>query len=318
MVNNIIKNKGGLHNRISYKIRLEPFTFHESELFLKSKNIHLEHIDLLQLYMAIGGVPLYLDKVKKGESVAQNIDRLCFEKGGELTIEFNEVFESLFSNSKRHIEMVRALAASNKGITRKALLEKCNMKQTGFASTTLNELIESGFVSQYTPFGKKEKSSLFRLSDEYCAFYIKYIEPYKNQGVGTWEKLVVKSTYKSWAGFAFESVCLKHVQQIKKALGVEMVFSINSSWHNEKAQIDLVIDRDDNRINICEMKFHNSPFTIDKSYLEELRNKRDEFKNETKTRKGVYYTMLTAFGLNQNSQSLSIIENDLNVSCLFL
>ncbi|MEI7595899.1 MAG: ATP-binding protein [Bacteroidota bacterium] len=317
MVKNIINNKGGLHNRISCKIRLEPFNLYESELFLKSKNINLEHYDLLQLYMAVGGIPFYLDKIKKGESVVQNINRLCFEKGGDLVNEFNEVFASLFSDSKRHIDLIKTLAENAKGITRTELLEKNKMKHNGFSSSVLNELIESGFVSQYTPFGKKDRNSLFRLSDEYCMFYLKFINPFKNQGKGTWEKLSSKQTYKVWSGFAFEIVCLKHIQQIKNALGVGRVFSINSSWFNQNAQIDLVIDRDDNRINLCEMKFHSTQFVIDSAYFENLRNKMFEFKNETKTRKGVYFTTITTFGLKQNAQSLSIIENDLTMDCLF-
>lgn len=317
MVKNIIHNKGGLHNRITCKIKLEPFNLYETELFLKHKNIHLEHYDLLQLYMAIGGVPHYLDKIHKGESVSQNIDRLCFNKGGEFVNEFKEVFASLFSDSKTHIEMIKVLSEINKGITRKLLLEKCNLKQSGYTSNVLNELIESGFVSQYIPFGKKDRNSLFRLSDEYCMFYIKFIEPNRNQGEGTWTKLSVKQSYKIWSGFAFETICLKHIQQIKNALGIGKVFSINSSWHNDEAQIDLVINRDDNRINLCEMKFYSIPFIVDNVYLENLRNKLFEFKNETKTRKGVYFTMISTFGIKQNAQSLSIIENDLTMECLF-
>jgi hypothetical protein len=317
MVKNIIYNKGGLHNRISQRIRLEPFSLHEAKLFLNNKNIHLEHYDLITLYMAVGGVPQYLEMVNKGMSVSQNIDSLCFAKGAELANEFNEVFASLFSSSETHIAMIKALSQTNKGLTRNGLLERCSIKQTGYASKVLWELVESGFVTQYTPFEKRNRGSLFRLTDEFCMFYQKFMESNKNQGNGTWNRLSVKQSFRSWSGFAFESICLKHIQQIKIALGIGGVFSKNSAWENENVQIDLVIDRDDNRINLCEMKFINGLFTIDKLYYQNLRKKIGHFREDTKTRKGVFLTMLTSFGVKQNSYSLSIVENNLTMDCLF-
>lgn len=317
MVKNIISNKGGLHNRVTARIKLDPFNLNETKLFLQSQNITLEHYDILQLYMAIGGVPYYLEKIKKGYSVTQNIDRLCFEKGGELATEFQEIFISLFSNSNIHTKMVRALAKSQKGITKQELLRKCELKQNGFTSNILHELIESGFITLYTPFGKKNRNSLVRLSDEYSMFYIKFIEPHINQGAGTWNKLSKKQTTVSWYGYAFETICLKHIQQIKNKLGIGGVFSLNSSWFNKEAQIDLVIDRDDQRINLCEINFYNRPFSIDKAYYAKLQNKINEFKDDTNTRKGVYLTLITTFGVKQNKYSLGIVENELFADCLF-
>lgn len=318
MVKDIIQNKGGLHNRITKKIRLLPFNLYETKLFLESRNIKLENYDILLLYMSIGGVPHYLEKIKKGKSVSQNIDSLCFDNNGDLRNEFNEVFSSLFSNSNTHIALIKALAQTNKGLTRGDLLEKCKLQQSGFTSSVLNELIESGFVSQYTPFNKKNRNSLFRLSDEYCMFYLKFIEPNKSTGKGTWEKLSVKQSFKVWSGFAFETICLKHIQQIKNKLGIGKVFTVNSSWKNDSAQIDLVIDRDDNRINICEIKFCNNIYTIDKATYEILRNKLHSFREDVKTRKAVNFTFITSFGLKENSYSLSIVENSINMNCLFL
>ncbi|MEA3448104.1 MAG: ATP-binding protein [Bacteroidota bacterium] len=317
MVKDIIQNKGGLHNRVTKNIRLLPFNLHETKLFLESRNIKLENYDILLLYMAIGGVPHYLEMIKKGKSVAQNIDSLCFEHGGELLNEFNEVFASLFENSNTHTMMIRALAGTNKGLTRKELLKKCKLQQSGFTSSVLNELIESGFVSQYTPFSKKNRNSLFRLSDEYCMFFLKFIEPNKKTGKGTWEKLSVKQSFKSWTGFAYETICLKHIQQIKNELGIGNVFTIHSSWKSDTAQIDLVIDRDDNRINLCEIKFYNTVYTINKATHENLRHKIRCFREDVKTRKGVYFTLITSFGLKENSYSLNIIENSITMDCLF-
>ncbi len=317
MIHNIIKNKGGLHNRLSQKIKLMPFNLNEVELFLKSKNIKLNHYDILQLYMVIGGVPHYLGKIRKGESVVQNIDRLCFESNGGLIDEFNEVFKSLFVNSDVHEQIVRALSSTKKGVTRKHLLELCKMGSGGIFSKALDELMESGFIARYVPFGKRKKDSLYRLSDEYSLFYLKFIEPMPGQGSGTWARLFTKQTYKSWSGLVFETICLEHVQQIKKELGIDRIYSVNSSWRNEKSQIDLVIDRNDGIINICEMKFYNGPFTINKPEYLNLKNKVVQFKESTKTRKNVFLTMVYTYGVSENANSIELVSNNLSMDCLF-
>ncbi len=317
MVKNILQNKGGLHNRTTQKIKLEAFTLFETKIFLASKKIQLENYDILQLYMAIGGIPHYLDKIRKGESVAQNIDRLCFEQHGELIHEFYEVFSSLFEDSKTHIEVIKTLANHPKGLTKKQLLEKCNLHHSGYTSKVFNDLIESGFISQFYSFHKIEREATLRLTDEYCLFYMKYIQKHKNQGKGTWQQLSNKHSYKVWSGYTFENICLKHILPIKKALGIENVYTNHSSWSDTKHQIDLVIERDDNRINLCELKFYNAAFTIDSNYLHELRSKISHFKEQTKTKKGVYLTMITSYGIKTNAQSLSIVENSLTVESLF-
>jgi len=317
MVNNIIKNKGGLHNRLSQVIRLMPFNLNEVELFLRWKKINLNHYNILQLYMAFGGVPFYLDKIARGESVAQNIDRLCFENGSLFQNEFNEVFSSLFSNSHIHQTVIRALSKSKKGVTRKVLLKACKLESSGVFTKTLVELIESGFVSEYYPFGKRNKDKLFRLSDEYSLFYLKFIEPNLGQGTGTWTKLFPKQTYKSWTGFVFETICLKHIDQIKIELGINKIYSINSSWVNANAQVDLVIDRDDGIINLCEIKYCKDEFVISKQVYENVRNKISEFSNSTKTRKNISVTWVTTFGVIKNGNALELVENDLTMDCLF-
>lgn len=317
MIKNIVNNRGGLHNRVTCRIRLEPFTLFETALFLKNRGVKLEHYDIVNLYMAIGGIPHYLEMVPKGKSVAQIIDALCFEPGGALVDEFDAVFRSLFTNSDTHKAMIKTLAASHEGITREVLLSKAKLQQSGYTSNVLQELIESGFVTQYSPFGRKNRGAIFRLTDEFCRFYYKFIEDFKNQGAGTWNKLFTKQSYVTWSGFAFETVCLKHVQQIKSALGIGQVYSINSAWASPGVQIDMVIDRDDNRISLCEMKFYNSKFTIDKSYFNKLQNKINTFKSETATRKGVDLVMVTTFGVKQNSYSLNIVDNEITIDCLF-
>lgn len=317
MVRKIVKNRGGLHNRLSCKMQLLPFNLSETEKFLRSKNIHYNRYDILKLYMALGGVPQYLNKIDRSKSVPQNIDKLCFEDNGELVNEFNEVFTSLFSNSKSHEKIVRVLSKTKIGVNRNKLLELCKFESGGVFTKTMQELIESGFVSQYIPWGKRNKDSLFRLSDEYSLFYLKFIESNKGQGKGTWTKFFTKQSFKSWSGFVYETICLKHVQQIKKELGVANIYTIHSSWANENAQIDLLIDRDDGIINLCEIKFYDGQVTINKPLYDNIRNKLFQFRESSKTRKNVFVTFISTFGVTENSNSLEIITNSLTSDCLF-
>jgi AAA+ ATPase superfamily predicted ATPase len=317
MVQKVIKNKGGLHNRISRKIRLLPFNLYETDLFLKSRGINYTDFDTIQVYLALGGVPHYLEKLQKGLSVSQNIDRLCFDKDGVLNDEFNQLYASLFDNSERHMQIIRTLAKTNKGITRKDLIAKTGFPSGGDFSLKLEELIESGFVSEYTYYQNKKQLSLYRLSDEYSKFYLKFIEGNRNNGDGTWQRLSVSQSYVSWAGFAFETLCLKHIHQIKKALRIDAIYSTNSSWFNDNAQIDLLIDRADNVMNLCEMKFYNVPFTIDKTYYLNLKNKRAELLMETKTKKNVFITLITTYGIKENEYSNELVQSRLDMRSLF-
>jgi AAA+ ATPase superfamily predicted ATPase len=317
MVQNVISNKGSLHARITYKLHIKPFTLYETKTFLENKNIHWGNYHILHLYIAIGGIPHYLNKIEKGESVVQSIQRLCFDSNGDLVNEFEEIFESLFTHSSSHISIVRTLAQVNKGTTREELISQSNLHTGGAFTQALEELIASGFVSKYTALNKKTKNTLYRLSDEYSRFYLKFMEPNKNQGEHFWKTLFQSQSYISWAGFNFETICLKHVSQIKKALKIEGIHSVNSSWSASGAQVDLVIKRDDHWINLCEMKFHNSEYIIEKNELENLRNKVALLKKETKTKDVVVITMITTFGITQNANFHEIVENSFTMDILF-
>jgi AAA+ ATPase superfamily predicted ATPase len=317
MVQKIIKNKGGLHNRISRKIRLLPFNLHETEQYLIKNGIKYTRYDVIQIYMAFGGVPHYLEKINKGLSVSQNIDRLCFSKGGLLADEFNQLFASLFNDSERHMKLVKILASSNKGLTRNDLIDKSNILSGGDFSSRLEELIESGFVTEYPYYQNKKQLTLFRLSDEYSKFYLKFIEKNRNGGDGTWQKMIGKQSYLSWSGFFFETLCLKHIHQIQRALRIDVIYTTSSSWFNENAQVDMLIDRSDNVLHICEMKFYNAPFTIDKSYYLNLKNKIAELQKYTKTRKNIFLTLVTTYGIKENEYSRELTQSNLDMNVLF-
>lgn len=318
MVQKIIKNKGGLHNRISRKIRLLPFNLSETEQFLVKKGLKFTRYDVIQIYMALGGVPHYLEKLSKGLSVSQNIDKLCFSKDGLLNDEFNQLFISLFENSERHIKIIKTLASSNKGLTRNELIVKSKLPSGGDFSLKLEELVESGFVTDYPYYQNKKQLTLYRLSDEYSKFYLKFIDFNKNGGEGTWQKLSTSNSYQSWSGFVFETLCLKHISQIKKALRIDIIYTHETCWFNENAQIDLLIDRADNVMNVCEMKFYNSPFVIDKKYYNNLKNKISELQRVTKTRKNIFITMLTTYGIKENEYSNELLQSSLGMDVLFV
>jgi len=318
MVKKIIRNKKGLHNRISYKIRLEPFTLNETRCFLEHRGISYTNYDIIQIYMYIGGVPHYLEKLEKGKSVAQNIDQLCFHKNGSLFSEFNELYSSLFDDSGRHLVIINTLAMVNKGLTRSEIATKGKLSSGGDLTLKLQELEESGFITGTKFLHNKTKLTVYRLTDEYSKFYLKYINAYQSKAEGTWLKLSQKQSFKSWSGFTFEALCLKHIPQIKKGLGIEVVYSSSSAWFNANAQVDLLIDRDDNIINLCEMKFYNKPYAITSSDYTNLKNKLIEFRESSQTTKNIYSTFISTYGLKKNKYSLEIIQNDLDMDVLFL
>lgn len=323
MIQKIVNNKGGLHNRITRKIRLLPFSLAETADYLKHKNVNLDHYQVIQLYMAFGGIPQYLKEVLPGQSAAQNIDRICFTKDGVLQKEFGNLYQSLFADADKHISIVRALGAKPSGLTRKEIILECGLSTGGTATLLLEELTESGFISTYLPFEKNVRDSIYKLSDEYSRFYLKFMEHSRATGMGTWIKLSTSPSWKSWSGTAFESVCLKHTVEIKAALGISGVYTEESAWRyvpgkgQPGAQIDLLFDRQDFCISICEMKFSNSSFTIDKAYAAELTKKREVFGNKTKTSKTIFIAMVTTFGTQDNSHKIGLIQNDITLEDLF-
>jgi AAA+ ATPase superfamily predicted ATPase len=321
MINKIIRSKGGLHNRLTDKIRVEPFNLKETELLLKKNRVKLTHYDILNLYMAMGGIPHYLEKVNVGESATQAIDRLCFEKDGFLRNEFKNVFASLFDQVDNHEAIIRILADVRKGLSRNAILRKGKFHSGGNLTRTLHELEESGFIEQYAPY-KGNNNALYRLKDEYCNFYIKYIEKNKPSEKGVWNKLQTQASYNAWAGFTFETICIKHIEQIKEGLKIAGIYATTGNWLEKNsengAQIDLLIDRDDNVINLCEIKFYDGLFTLNKKYAFDLMNKTAVFKDSTKTKKSIFLTFISVYGIKENEYSRQLIQNNLTLEDLFL
>jgi uncharacterized protein len=323
MIQNIIGNRGGLHNRITQRIRLQPFSLKETELYLKSKSINLDKYQILQIFMVMGGIPHYLRDIRKGQSFDQNIDRMCFSKDGILKNEFQYLYPALFDKPERHITVIRSLANKNEGLTRTQIIETCNLSSGGSTTKLLDELLESGFITNYIPYERNSKDVIYKLTDEYSLFYLKFIEQSKDYGDGTWLQKSTTASWKSWSGFAFENICQKHIRSIKKALGIGAIYTEHSAWRyvsksEEKGcQIDLLIDRADKCINICEIKFSNKEYLITKKYAEELAYKRQAFLQKTNTNKTLFLTMITTYGIVNNDYSTNLIQSSLKMEALF-
>jgi uncharacterized protein len=272
--------------------------------------------------MVMGGIPHYLKEVKKGESATQAIDRICFSKDGVLNSEFKNLYHSLFDDANRHLAVVRALAQNNAGLTRNQIMEDTGLSSGGWISELLEELIESGFVAAWPPYEKKSRDSIYKLADEYTHFYLKFMEGNRSYGSGTWQSFSTGQSWRSWSGIAFERICLKHILQLKKALGIAAVYTEESAWRHlpkmgKGAQIDLLIDRKDFAINICEMKYAEKEFTIDKAYAGELENKRAVFKDATGTRKSLFLTLVTTFGVQPNEHFANSVQAAVTMDALF-
>lgn len=307
MIDKLINNRGGLHNRLTHRMAIEPFNLQECEQYFEAKGFGYSQKEIAECYMIMGGIPFYLKQMQKGLSVAQNIDRLFFEIGCALDGEFDNLYRALFKFSENYIRIVEALASKGKGLTRQEIIQQTKLPNNGGLTTMLKELESCGFIRQYEPFAKQKKDILYQLTDFYSLFYFRFIQKNRYRDEHFWTNSLGSGIHRSWSGYAFEMLCLMHIAEIKKALGISGVQSLTSSWRSnsseEGAQIDLVIDRKDQTVNLCEMKYADRTFVIDKQYDENLRNKLASFREETKTRKSLHLTFVTTYGVKPNAYS---------------
>ena len=322
MIRKLLHDRGGLHNRVTCRIRLEPFSLRESEDFLRSRKVALSRKQVVEVMMVTGGIPHYLKEVRKGRSAAQVIDELCFRPEGLLRDEFERLYQSLFVQAENHIRVVRALSKVGRGLTRQEVAKEAGIALGGGLSKVLEELEESGFIEGAGMFGYEAKDRHYRLIDEFSHFYLRWIEPNKRKTI-SWENIGESAKWRAWSGYAFESLCRRHVPQMKAALGIAGVQTEQSTWRHvgkEKetgAQIDLLIDRRDDCIHLCEMKFANGEFVIDKRYAERMRERRETFRRVTGTRKSLFLTVVTTFGVKENPHSLELVQSELRMEDLF-
>ena len=312
----MLKDKGGLRGRITEKIKVNPFTLNECEAYVKASALPLVRKDILELYMVLGGIPYYWSFVRRGLSVSQNIDQLFFAEDAKLKDEFQALYHILFSRPDNYINVIKALTKRKAGLTREEILKLTKLSDGGTFTQVLEELEECGFIRSYVAYGKESQGMLFQLIDNYTIFYYHCILKNAFSDEAYWSHTWLSGEHNAWKGFAFERVCLQHIRQVKQALGISGIVSNVCSWRNEKAQIDLLISRGDNTINICEMKFANSPFTIDKAYADNLQNKIESFRSTTSTRCSLHLTMITTYGVSHN-EYWNMVQNEVTMDDLF-
>jgi uncharacterized protein len=323
MIKKIINDRGGLHNRVTRRLFLYPFTLAETEEYCQARQINLNRFHLLQIYMVMGGIPMYLEQLKKGLSAVQNIQEICFSPDGYLYEEFDRLFASLFDNYHQHIAVIRTLALRRNGLTRQEIVTFSKFTNGGMLTDILNELEQSGFISVYNGYGKRVKESLYRLTDFYTHFYLTFIEPLGKNSLMDFKQLSDLPKWKSWSGYAYENICLTHIDQIRKALGINGVASAISSFVAAPkdgfsgTQIDLLIDRSDQAINVCEIKFSSNAYEVTKKDVENIANKKAVFQYHTKTNKHLFTTLITNFEVVNNSNRINYIDQVVTQDDLF-
>jgi len=330
IVKNVINNKGGLYNRVTQTIELKPFSLAETKLFLQAKGIKLNNSHILNLYMVFGGIPYYLNMLRKNLSAEQCIDQLCFRVKGPLFEEFDKLFSSLFGNSDVYAKIIKLLAKHRYGLGQQDIMKRGDIAEGGSAVRRLKELEQAGFITSFIPHKHQERGIYYKIVDEFTLFYLCWIEPNKttinreNKLTDYWQSQIATPSWTSWMGYAFEAVCYKHVSNIRNALGIAVGANVGtwrySPWRKEReqgAQIDLLFDRKDNAITLCEIKYSQKPFVIDKQYAQKLLDKADVYKKHTGTRKQIFIAMISVSGLKPTMYSEEIISNVVTLDDLF-
>lgn len=323
MTDKFISGKGGLYNRTTERIYLAPFNLHESEVLLQSNGVDWSRSMVLDAYTVFGGVPFYLSMLKKNLSLDANIDEMFFREGAPLCDEYEFLFRSLFKDSDYYMRIIDAISKKNMGITRQEIVAQAKVSANGVLTKALKNLINCDFIRKYSAFGKKERDALYQLTDLSILFYKRFVEKYNGKDEHYWTNLIDSPSRRAWSGIAFEQVCLLHIPQIKHALGIAGVQTEVSSWRyagdkcSSGTQIDMLICRRDNVINLCEMKYSIYDFEITSKYNKELRERLSIFRSVTKTRCALHTTLITPWGLKLNANA-GIIEQTVNLEHLFV
>jgi AAA+ ATPase superfamily predicted ATPase len=323
LTTHVINDIGGLHNRVSDHIHLDPFTLKETKEFLEQKGIRLTHQEIAKIYMTFGGVPFYLEQIRRGENSTVAIERICFSNEGLLKNEYNNLYKALFRNPENHESVVEILAGKSSGLTRKEIIKLSKLNAGGTYDRTMNDLLMSGFITEFTPYGRKKRGVMYRLNDEFSVFYHRFMKANKKYSKGMWTQLSASQSYKIWTGYAFENICLKHTDEIKTALGISAVYTETSSFRiagtkEEKGfQIDLVLDRKDDVIHLFEIKYYGASFKIDKNYAQNLNERKQLFIEETGTKKQVFTSFITNYGVKENAYSNDVVDSELVLDDFF-
>ena len=305
MINNLIDNYGGLHNRVTETIIVDPYQLHECEAFFRHKGMAFNRRQIAEAYMILGGIPYYMDAMDKMYGLNQNIDYLLFNKNARLEGEFTRLYHSLFRHADSHIRVVETLAKNGAGFTRQELLKESGVSDGGGLSKVLAELLSCGFITRSFDITKKRNGDYFKLTDFFSLFYFKFLKSQKSTDPHFWTNYLSDPAHRAWCGYAFERLCMAHIGQIKQKLGISgvitSVYAYRSPVQKGGAQIDMIIDRRDDVINLCECKYTNKLYTLTEGDASDLDRKKEVFLKETGTKKPIHLTMITVDGLAQNA-----------------
>ena len=323
MRDKLLGDKGGLHNRVTCQLHLSPFTLGETEKYLELLQISWDRYQILQSYMVLGGVPFYYSILNPSLSLAQNIDRLFFKPDGQLRLEFDELYNALFRNADSYINAVKALSTKKSGMTYREISTAIKIEGSQL-TRILKNLERCDFIERWSQFGNKKRDERFRLTDFYTLFYYKFIESDNSHEEQWWTKNATTPAVLSWMGNAFGLICLRHHNAIKQKLGLEVVSTALSSWHCKPddetnlpgAQIDMVIDRADRIIHLCEIKFSTDEYIISKEYEKKLRERMSLFRHHTKTKKSLVHTFITTYGI-ANGKNKSMVHSEITIDDIF-
>lgn len=327
MMEKLIGDKGGLYGRVTHTIYLAPFTLGETEAYLHANGIRWNRYQMLETYMIMGGIPFYLEMLKPKLTFDQNIDNLFFAANAPLRMEYGFLFRSLFNDAQLYRQVVETIAKHSQGMTRQQIKEELGMADGGALTVVLENLVRCDFLRRYAAFGKSERNALYQLSDLFSLFHLRFVADNNGQDAQFWSNMRENPSRVAWRGYAFEQVCLHHIPQIKEAIGIKAVLSNVCSWSCptftdkdgnpwQGTQIDLLIDRRDQVINICEMKYANDVYIIDKDYEERLRRRLSTFQHLTRTRKALHLTFITTYGLSRNTHSGNV-QTEVTMGDLF-
>ncbi|HMS69561.1 MAG: ATP-binding protein [Saprospiraceae bacterium] len=324
IVKHIINAKGGLYNRVTKKIFLKPFTLYETNKFLIKKNIFVDEHSTLQLYMALGGIPHYLNQMESNKSIAENLTEICFNNTGLLHNEFDNLYEALFLNHEQYVEIIKALANSKKGLSRQEIIQSSGIPDGGTLTQMLKDLVQCDFILEQNPFNQKKRFTVYRLIDEFSLFYLRFIQGKNTTTKNYWTRTMATSEYKIWAGYAFENICFRHQHQIILATKLEAIQTEFSSFYHSAtkelpgAQIDMVLDRADQVINLFEIKFYKEPLIITKDMAQNLRTKMAIFRAATKTKSQIFISLVSVYGIVDNQYSNGLLAHNIGAADLFM
>lgn len=280
---NILSNTGFL-GRISITLHLKELPLKDCNQLLDALSCHMSSFEKFNILSVTGGIPRYLEEINPTLSAENNIRELCFKPTGLLFREFEQIFSDLFSKrSLTYKNIVRVL--SNGPLHYEDIAKKADLITGSQFSGYLEDLIKAGFISRNYTWDIKSRKvsrlSLYRLSDNYVRFYLKYIEKNYDRIERNHFKFQKLSEFTNWQtimGYQFESLVLNNREFIMKTLHLDYAdivcdnpFFQRKTARMQGCQIDYLIQTRLNSLFVCEIKFSRRSLGL--SIIKEMEEK---------------------------------------------